>query len=100
VEVLDDVESVEKDLRIGGVLADQSGVRHPHIHAHDAERMATPHAHFFGKERSHRLFGPVVSDPQQCPALQVVNHREIDLALTPAHLIDANHMDRGPRAVA
>src|SRR6266699_3649809 len=50
IEVFDDVESVKQDLRVDRVLAHQLGVRRPHIHAYDLERMATPSAHFLGEE--------------------------------------------------
>ncbi len=97
--MLDDVESIKQDLRVDRVVTHELGVRRPHVHAHDLERMTAAAAHFLGEEFLHRLFGPILSDPQQDPALQIINHREIDLALAPAHLIDANHMHRRSCAV-
>src|ERR1039458_8651915 len=49
-------------------------------------------SHFFGEERPDRLLGPVVAHPHKNTRLQIVNHREIDLALAPAHLIDPDHV--------
>src|SRR5947209_10311919 len=72
----------------------QIGVGRPHVHTDDAQRMATPCAHFSGEKRFHYFLGPVVADPQQNPPLQIVNHRQIDLTLPSAHLIDANDMYR------
>jgi hypothetical protein len=63
VEMLDDVEPVEQDLGLGRTLLDQAGVGRPHIHAHDAQSVATPRTHFFGKERLHRFLGPAVAYP-------------------------------------
>jgi len=46
VRVLDDVESVEQDLRMGGVFPNQVGIWRPHVHAHHAQRVATPSCPF------------------------------------------------------
>src|ERR1019366_4745056 len=99
VEVLDDVEPVEQDLRLGRVLFHQIGVGRPHVHADHAQGMAAPCAHFFGEERSDCLLGPVVTHPQQDPPLQVVDYGQVDLPLPPAHLINANDVHRRTRAV-
>jgi hypothetical protein len=58
VEVLDDVEPVKQDLRLGRVLSHQIGVGCPQVHADDAQAMAPSGAHFFGKERLHFFLGP------------------------------------------
>src|ERR1039457_3236754 len=99
VEVLDDVEPVEQDLRLGRVLFHQIGVGRPHVHADHAQGMAAPCAHFFGEERSDCLLGPVVTHPQQVPPLQVVDYGQVDLPLPPAHRINANDVHRRTRAV-
>ena len=93
------MEPVEQDLRLRRILFHQIGVGRPHVQADDAQRMAASSAQFFGEERSDCLFGPVVSHPQQNPPLQIVDHRQIDLPLPPAHLINANDMHRRARAV-
>jgi hypothetical protein len=54
--------------------------------------MAAPRAHFSGEKRFHSFLSPIVTDPQQSPSLQIVDHRQIDLPLPSAHLIDANDM--------
>src|ERR1022692_3919761 len=79
------------NLGLGCVFFHQVGVCRPHIPTDDLERRAAPPSHFFGEERPDRLLGPVVAHPQKNPPLQIVNHREIDLALAPAHLIDPDH---------
>jgi hypothetical protein len=63
------------------------------------KRLAALFAHFLGNERPHRLFGPLVSHPQQDPAFQIVDDRKVDLPFTTAHLIDANRMYRGLRNI-
>ncbi len=68
---------------VGRVLSHQIGVGHPRVHADNAQASAASFAHFFGEERSHRFLGPVVTDPQQNPPLQIVDHRQVDLPLQP-----------------
>src|SRR5215468_6462039 len=98
--MFDDVKPIEQDLRVRRVFPNEFGIRRPHVHAHHLQGPATARAHFLGETRSHRLFGPLVANPQQDAALQVVDHREIHLALTPAHLVDSNHLDRWALPVA
>ncbi len=63
IQMLDDVEPIEQDLRVDGVVAYQLGVRRPHVHANHLKRLAAPFAQFLGKERPHRLLAPVVAHP-------------------------------------
>src|ERR1700680_1256639 len=98
--MFDDVKPIEQDLRVRRVFPNEFGIRRPHVHAHHLQRPATAGAHFLGEKRSHRLFGPVVANPQQHAAFPVGAHREIHLAFTPAHLVDTNHMDRRALPVA
>src|SRR5436309_928824 len=56
VEVLNDVEPVEQNLRLRRMLFYQIGVGRPHVHTDDAQRLATPCAHFSGEKRFHQMY--------------------------------------------
>src|SRR5258708_4247123 len=90
--MLDDMEAIKQDLRARGVFPDQVHVRRPHVHANYLPRPTAPSAQLLGEKHPHRFFGPIFSDPQQYPPLQIVDHRHGDLPLAPAHLADPQGM--------
>src|SRR5947209_8418218 len=65
-----------------------------HAPARPSQRATAPPADLLVKIGRYCRFGSVVADAHQNPPLQIVDHREIHLALTSTHLVDTNHMDR------
>ncbi len=93
--MLNDVEPVEDHPGTGQLLANRPQVNLPHVATHDLNRAGTPGPKPL-EELLHRLFITAFADPNQLPALQVVNQRQVALPLAAGHLVDPQHMQGPP----
>jgi len=71
-----------------------------HVHAHHAQRGATPFPQLLGEELFYRFLGPVLAHPQKHSSFQIVDHGQINLAFSSTHFIDADPVYRRPLAMA
>src|SRR6516162_4667002 len=67
-----------------------------HVHAHHPQSGAAPLPQLLGEKLLHRFFRPILAHPQEHATFQSIDHREIDLTLSTAYFIDANHVYRRP----
>src|SRR6266702_7360784 len=91
------VEAVEHQRGLRQVLPDGIGIWSPHITADRADRAATPRVEPL-EEGIDGFALARLSDPDDAAAFQIVDQRQIRMALPAADFIHANHVQRLPSA--
>ena len=95
IEMLDDVEPVEENLRLRKMTSDRLQVGRPHVTADGPDRSCLPFSQPL-EELIQSLLFSVLSDPDQLFSLQVVDQREIVMTFLAADLVNADYMQGLP----
>src|SRR6202162_552997 len=93
VQMLHEMKTVEENLSVRGVDADGFKVGLPHIETDDLDgRRAAPAQ--FREEPGQGLLGPILSHPEQNPAIQVIDDGQVMMTRATTHLIYAQDVQR------
>src|SRR5215472_9488313 len=98
LQVFHDMKAGEQNL--SSMFAYHIHIGGPHVHAYHLQRVTAPFPQFLGEELLYRFFRAIFAHPQKYAPLQIVDHSQINLAFTSAHLIDADPVYGRPFTLA